>query len=81
VTTPDISPWFLQNIKRRFDDNVEFSLLNGKGLSQFEDNTFDMVSTYSVLHHIPDCFSSVKEMYRVTKTGKIIYIDHEVTPH
>ena len=35
------------------------------------------MATYSVLHHIPDYISAIKEMIRVTKPGGLIYIDHE----
>jgi len=52
--------------------------LNGSDLSNFLDNTFDMVATYSVLHHIPDYLAAVQEFIRVTKPGGIIYFDHEV---
>lgn len=43
----------------------------------FSDNTFDIVSTYSVLHHIPDYLHTIKEMIRAARPGGLIYIDHE----
>jgi ubiquinone/menaquinone biosynthesis C-methylase UbiE len=41
------------------------------------DNHFDIVATYSVLHHIPDYLFAIQEMMRVTKPGGLIFIDHE----
>lgn len=61
-------------------ERLELSLLNGHNLSQFADKSFDMVATYSVLHHVPDYLAIVSEFIRVVKPGGIIYIDHEVCP-
>lgn len=55
-------------------------VLNGRDLSWASDDLFDMVVTYSVLHHVPDYLAAVKEFVRVVKPGGIIYIDHEVSP-
>ena len=55
-------------------------MLNGCDLSQFGDESFDMVATYSVLHHVPNYLNIVSEFIRVLKPGGIVYIDHEVCP-
>lgn len=52
--------------------------INGQDLSDIEDSCFDLVGTYSVLHHVPDYLKIIKEMIRVMKHGGVIYIDHEV---
>jgi len=52
------------------------TVLEGERLP-FLDATFDVVATYSVLHHIPDYLLSVREMTRVLKPGGLLYIDHE----
>ena len=44
------------------------------------DGSFDIVATYSVLHHIPDYLGAVREMARVLRPGGLIYIDHEANP-
>lgn len=59
---------------------LDVSLLNGHDLSQFANESFDMVATYSVLHHVPDYLAIVREFLRVVKPGGVIYIDHEVCP-
>jgi ubiquinone/menaquinone biosynthesis C-methylase UbiE len=43
----------------------------------FSDASFDIVGTYSVLHHIPDYLFAVREMVRVLRPGGFLYIDHE----
>lgn len=43
----------------------------------FPDHSFDIVFTYSVLHHIPDYIAAVREMARVVKKGGYLAIDHE----
>ena len=77
VTCADVTPKFLSMVKKKFGDKIHTSQLNGENLSQFKDNTFDLVATYSVLHHIPDYLKAVKELIRVTKPGGVIYLDHE----
>jgi ubiquinone/menaquinone biosynthesis C-methylase UbiE len=55
-------------------------VLNGRDLTGVDSDSFDMVATYSVLHHVPDYLAIVDEFIRVVKPGGIIYIDHEVCP-
>jgi len=78
VDAADISKNSLIYLKRlsRNNTNLKLTILNGK-LLPFKKNTFDVVATYSVLHHIPDYLFTIKEMIRVTKAGGLIYIDHE----
>lgn len=76
VTAADISEHFLQLVKETVP-TVETHKLNGRDLSEISDNSYDMVVTYSVLHHIPDYLQMVAEMCRVLKPGGVLYIDHE----
>jgi ubiquinone/menaquinone biosynthesis C-methylase UbiE len=80
VVAADVSENFLTQLSSKYQSNesIKTAKLNGQDLSNFPVDTFDMVSTYSVLHHIPDYLAAVKELIRVTKPGGIIYIDHEV---
>lgn len=59
---------------------LETMKLNGQDLSEIEADRFDMVATYSVLHHVPDYLAIIDEFVRVVKPGGIIYLDHEVCP-
>ncbi|MEI6789041.1 MAG: class I SAM-dependent methyltransferase [bacterium] len=82
VVAADVSQKSLQRLTRKFPNNRKLRTvhLNGTDLAGFEDDTFDMVATYSVLHHIPDYLGAVGEMIRTTKPGGLIFIDHEKCP-
>ena len=79
VVSADVSQQFLNDIQRKYEKSgkVETLLINGYDLAGIADNSFDMVATYSVLHHVPDYLRIVKEMCRVCKAGGVVYIDHE----
>lgn len=80
TVSADVSDGFLALIERNFSQNRLSKIIkvNGKDLSELADGQFDLVATYSVLHHVPDYLRIVKEMCRVLKSGGVIYIDHEV---
>jgi len=82
VVASDVSSNCLSLLEERFagTGRLETARLNGIDLANFEDNAFDMVATYSVLHHVPEYLRIVEEFVRVTKPGGIIYIDHESAP-
>lgn len=76
VTAADISEHFLRLVTDTVP-GVCTHTLNGTDLSEIADDSFDIVATYSVLHHIPDYLKMVSEMCRVLKPGGVLYIDHE----
>jgi ubiquinone/menaquinone biosynthesis C-methylase UbiE len=78
VTASDVSVRSLELLKKLSNNNpnLELAIIKNKKLP-FEDNQFDIVCTYSVLHHIPDYLFTIKEMIRICKSGGFIYIDHE----
>lgn len=39
------------------------------GSMPFPDNTFDLVTAFSVLHHVPNVSTVIRELYRCTKPG------------
>ena len=80
TVSADVSDGFLNLIERNFSHTGLSKTLkvNGKDLSGIEDGQFDLVATYSVLHHVPDYLQIVKEMCRVLKPGGVLFIDHEV---
>jgi SAM-dependent methyltransferase len=51
--------------------NVDVTNVNGQ---------YDLVTGYSVLHHLPDCIKTLKILSRLTKKGGVLYLDHEVPP-
>ena len=81
VVAADVSAEFLRRIGAQYNGAAVQTLqLNGRDLSGAEDGSFDVVATYSVLHHIPDYLTAVQEMVRVCASGGVVYIDHEHNP-
>jgi ubiquinone/menaquinone biosynthesis C-methylase UbiE len=82
VVAADISEKSLSFIMNSNKGNANLGTyeLNGINLCDIENNTFDMVFAYSVMHHIPDYLTALKEILRVTKPGGVVCIDHEVCP-
>lgn len=81
TVSADVSDDFLEDIRRKYSATrlSDTLKLNGTDLSNVPDTHFDLVATYSVLHHVPDYLAMVREMCRVVKPGGVLYIDHEVT--
>ncbi|MEQ1789375.1 MAG: class I SAM-dependent methyltransferase [Rickettsiales bacterium] len=78
VLASDISQGFLDLVSSRtYQSKVKTILLNGLDIANIPDESVDMVATYSVLHHVPDYLSLLKEFMRVLKPGGVVYIDHE----
>ena len=78
VTAADVSQGFLDLVRSRYPTaRLETLLMPGGDLSGVPDAGFDLVATYSVLHHIPDYLGAVAELARLTRPGGVVYIDHE----
>ncbi|HVZ50181.1 MAG TPA: class I SAM-dependent methyltransferase, partial [Gemmatimonadaceae bacterium] len=79
VTAADLSSAFLDVVRARFGGRGLESVvaLNGTDLRPVPDGAFDLVATYSVLHHVPDYTAFVRDMARVTAPGGLVLIDHE----
>ena len=46
----------------------------------FEAGTFDLITCYSTLHHLPEYLEALKRISGFLKKGGVIYIDHEASP-
>ncbi len=80
VVAVDVSDNFLRLVKQKYGNTgmlINTLKVNGQNLSNINDNYFDFIGAYSVLHHVPDYLHIIKEIIRVTKRGGIIYLDHE----
>jgi ubiquinone/menaquinone biosynthesis C-methylase UbiE len=82
VTAADVAQGFLDLVSDRYSGRAFSTFrLNGSDLGGIADSSFDLVATYSVLHHIPDYLAASAEIARVTRPGGVVVIDHEATPH
>lgn len=80
VIAADVSSGFLDLVaSRTYEKEVKTFTLNGTNLEGIADTSLDLVAMYSVLHHVPDYLSLMKEFLRVLKPGGILYIDHEAS--
>lgn len=80
VDAADITPEFLKLIKDKISsDKLTTLLINGRDLANVESDTYHMVASYSVLHHIPDYLGAIGEMMRVIKPGGVLYLDHDAS--
>jgi ubiquinone/menaquinone biosynthesis C-methylase UbiE len=82
VTAADVSGAFLKLVEDRYAGlPLTTHRLNGRDLAEIADGAFDLVATYSVLHHIPDYLAACAEMARVCRKGGVVVIDHEASPN
>ncbi len=82
VTAGDVSTKLLRRVRDKLGapaGMLETMRLNGYDLAGVRDGTFDLVATYSVLHHVADYAKIVDELARVTRIGGVVFIDHEAT--
>lgn len=80
VTAADVSQGFLDLVRTRYgSERLTTLLMNGSDLGEVADDSFDLIATYSVLHHIPDYLGAVAELARVCRPGGVIVLDHEAT--
>jgi 2-polyprenyl-3-methyl-5-hydroxy-6-metoxy-1,4-benzoquinol methylase len=82
VTAADLSSTLREVVRERFRASGQLDgvlALNGSDLRPIADGAYDVVATYSVLHHVPDYLALVRDMARVTAKGGIVMIDHERT--
>ncbi len=74
----DISPEMLGKVTPR--PNVKTQLATAEAMP-FLDGTFDMVTAYSVLHHIEDPGRVFGEVRRTLKPGGVFYADESPSQH
>jgi SAM-dependent methyltransferase len=80
VVAADVSSHFLELVRKQFSsDRLSTLMLNGKNIDSLGTDSFDIITVYSVLHHIPDYLAALTELARVCKPGGVIYLDHEPT--
>ncbi len=75
VTAADISPHFLAIVAERY--GVETIRLEDGDPASVPDQAFDFIGLYSVLHHIPDYLTAVRDLVGKLRPGGVLYLDHE----
>lgn len=83
VTATDISPEMCAVLKNKFKAYLpdKLTVLNSpiEELT-FSEGKFDLITFYSVLHHLPDYLTALRTLSSYLKKGGVMYIDHEASP-
>jgi len=58
--------------------NARYVTPNVDGSMSFPDNTFDLVTCFGVLHHIPNVSRIVEELYRCTAGGGVVLLTEPI---
>ena len=84
----DLTNEAVKRVKRRFElRSLPFdSIVQGSILeAPFKDDTFDVVFSHGVLHHVPDILQAQKEIARILKPGGLLvvmlYARHSLNYH
>lgn len=85
VIAIDISPEMCAILEKRYACDVASNMLTviNQPLENltFEAGKFDVITCYSVLHHLPDYVEALHVLSAFLKRGGVIYIDHEASPY
>jgi ubiquinone/menaquinone biosynthesis C-methylase UbiE len=81
VTAVDISPDMCAVMKKQFENYYRKSKLKIINSSiedtLFDEQEFDLIACYSVLHHLPDYEKVIRTLSTYLRVGGIMYLDHE----
>ncbi len=84
VTAVDISAEMCAILRSKFSDylkNNKLAVVNSRIENlNFKVGKFDVITFYSVLHHLPDYTRAVTAVSRFLKKGGVLYVDHEASP-
>jgi len=84
VTATDISPEMCAILRKKYAKYLPDKLVVVNSPIEaltFKEGEFDLICSYSVLHHLPDYVSTLKTLCGYLKRGGVIYIDHEASPY
>lgn len=84
VTAIDISAemcMLLEKKCRHYLDDKKLVVINSpiEDVS-FDRDEFDLITCYSVLHHLPDYVDAIQRLRGFLKKGGVMYLDHESSP-
>jgi len=87
VTAVDISAEMLEVLKNKYSAQFaarRVSVITGDLFTVALDTSsdkFDLITSYSVLHHLPDYAGVVRRLASLLKKGGVMYLDHEWSPN
>jgi ubiquinone/menaquinone biosynthesis C-methylase UbiE len=85
VTAVDISPDMCNALRQKYQKYIQANKLAviNSPIENVEFNyaKFDLITCYSVLHHLPDYVDTLQKLCGFLKKGGIIYLDHEASPY
>jgi ubiquinone/menaquinone biosynthesis C-methylase UbiE len=85
VTAVDISAEMCAALQKKFKLHVEsgkLSVVNAPVEEvDFGSDAFELISCYSVLHHLPDYETALRKLCGFLKKGGFMYLDHEASPY
>ena len=84
VTAVDISTEmckFLEKKYKKYIKSKKLFIINSPVEDiDFKKDSFDLISCYSVLHHLPDYLGAIRRLSSFLKDEGVMYIDHEISP-
>ena len=85
VTAVDISPEMCAILQKKYAPYVasdKLTVINQPIENLvFEMGKFDVITCYSVLHHLPNYIAALQSLSVFLRKGGVIYIDHEASPY
>ena len=76
ITSIDLDPKMIVRAKRRVHDKrVAFSVGDATNLSFAQDESFDAVFDFGIIHHIPNWQDCLSEVERVLKPGGLFLLE------
>jgi ubiquinone/menaquinone biosynthesis C-methylase UbiE len=84
VTAVDISMEMCNILKKKYKNYLKAKkliVINSpiEDVS-FDGDEFDLITCYSVLHHLPDYVDAIQRLSIFLKKGGVMYLDHEISP-
>jgi 2-polyprenyl-3-methyl-5-hydroxy-6-metoxy-1,4-benzoquinol methylase len=84
VIAVDISPDMCEILKKRlknYSEDGRLRIINSPIEDvRFNEAEFDLITCYSVLHHLPDYVDVIRKLAALLKKGGVMYLDHEASP-
>jgi ubiquinone/menaquinone biosynthesis C-methylase UbiE len=84
VTAIDISVEMCAILEKKYKtclENKKLTIINSPIESvSFDKGEFDLITCYSVLHHLPDYADTLQRLSLFLKKGGVLYMDHEASP-